>query len=206
MGRSLLRPSLIEPSGPAGERSDEEFLFSPGSDGMHCITTIRCIKKIDHRGSRDRTHAIMGVGIFGENEEVEGMACATRVFCPRSGIYMIHDYRENRGVTAPEGAGFLERINLRHPLWDVYDYHTVVGDDRQPETVVPTLEDNLEDRLTSCRAGSLGSPLDWKSRQSLRTSPLRHFCETCGSDINLSSAIIGHPPGIVECTVWEAVR
>ena len=134
------------------------------------------------------------------------MTSEIRVFCPRIGIYTIHDYRENRGVTAPEGAGFLEGITLRHPLRDVYDDHTVIGDDRQPETAVPTFEDNLEDRLTSCRAGSLGSPSEWKSRQSLRTSSLRHFCATCGSEINLSSAIIGHYPGIVECTVWEAVR
>ena len=65
MGRSFLRPSLTEPSGSAGKRSDEGFLFFPGSDGMHRITAIRRIKKIDHRGSRDRTHASMGVEIFG---------------------------------------------------------------------------------------------------------------------------------------------
>ena len=81
------------------------------------------------------------------------MTSATRVFCQRIGIYTIHDYRENRGVTAPEGAGFLEGITLRHPLRDVYDDHTVVGDDRHAETVVAAFGDDHEDPFTSCRDG-----------------------------------------------------
>ena len=32
-------------------------------------------------------------------------------------------------MTAPEGAGSLKRIRLRHPLRDDYDHHHLVGDD-----------------------------------------------------------------------------
>ena len=34
-------------------------------------------------------------------------------------------------MTAPEGAGSLKRIKLRHPLWDDYDQHHLIGDDDQ---------------------------------------------------------------------------
>lgn len=168
-------------------------LSAPRKDS-EAVVEGSSIRKGSHRLRGQDAHQ-HGRGDLRENEEVEEMTCTTRVFGPRIGIYTIHDYHENRGVTAPEGAGFLQGITLRHPLWDVYDDHTVSGDDRQPETAVPTFEDNLEDHLTSCRAGSLGSPSDWKSRQSLGTSPLRQFCETCGSDINLSSAIMINDAG-----------
>ena len=72
-----------------------------------------------------------------------------------SGINTVRAYRmSEEGMTAPEGAGFLEGITLRHPLRDVYDDHTVVGDDRHAETVVAAFGDDHEDPLTSCRDGS----------------------------------------------------
>ena len=39
-------------------------LSAPGKDSK-VVVEARRIKKIDHRGSRDRTHASMGVEIFG---------------------------------------------------------------------------------------------------------------------------------------------
>jgi len=37
-------------------------------------------------------------------------------------------------MTAPEGAGSLKRIKLRHPLWDDYDHHHLIGDDDHDDT------------------------------------------------------------------------
>ena len=47
---------------------------------------------------------------------------------------MCIDGNNARGeMTAPEGAGSLKRIKLRHPLWDDYDQHHLIGDDDQQD-------------------------------------------------------------------------
>ena len=61
-------------------------------------------------------------------------------------------------VTAPEGAGFLEVIDLRHSLRNVDGERHLVGFGHRTEPAVPTFDGDRNDALTSCRAGSSDSP------------------------------------------------
>ena len=96
------------------------------------------------------------------------------------------------GMTAPEGAGFLEGITLRHPLRDVDGDRDLVGLDHHTEPTVPAFDGDQNDSLTSCRDGS-ESAGKVRCHNRFGLPAYRHFCANCGSDINLSSAISVFP-------------
>ena len=78
-------------------------------------------------------------------------------------------------MTAPEGAGFLKRIKLRHPLWDDYDHHHLIGDnDHDGTTKVAKCEHQnvhlLPGRYPMRRLCRSGAP---------DLSPTRHYPVVC---------------------------